>query len=181
MGRPIQPVSLVQASNPSYFALIDTVTPAQNLQHVTLFNGSADKRVLVHRIAPINLTLTAVTGVGLRFNMMRATAASAGTLATIQKHDSADADVTSGIVVRTGATVTEGGIILPLIMNNDENGLTDAASNASFETQGFHLPSAPDARKLTLRPGEGLTVKQITNSVVGSFAWLVVFSTANNL
>lgn len=179
MGRPIQPVSLVAQGDPSYFAIIDTVTPAQNLHHVSLFNGSTDKRVLIHRLSPINLSIAAVTGVGLRFDIKRATAVSAGTDVAPDRHDSNDPALPASILVKRGATVTEGGLILPVTMSNDEILLTGAATDNAIRASSSFLPDSVNAKPFTLRPGEGITVKQITNSVVGSFAWLAVFTTPN--
>jgi hypothetical protein len=63
--------------------------------------------------------------------------------------------------------------MFPLGIHNDEIALTGA--QPMLEGQSI-IPKNQRTKLLTLREGEGLTVKQITSNTVGSFAWLVIFT-----
>jgi hypothetical protein len=83
----------------------------------------------------------------------------------------------AGVTVRAASTpVTEGSILWAIAVNNDEIPLTGL--NTAFNGTSI-MPAICDPRagKLTLREGEGICVKQITNSSVGTFAWIIQFST----
>lgn len=176
----IQGVHLDNAQNPHYLAFADSTAVgafAQNKQHVNLFNAAASgKIVTIHDIRYVNLALTAVTGVGVRFDIKKITTHSVGTVVTPEKLDSSNPALPAGITVRAASTVTEGNILFAIAVNNDEIPLSGI--NHNFLGNSI-LPSVIDPRagKITLREGEGITVKQITNSVVGTFAWVIQFST----
>jgi hypothetical protein len=176
----LQGVHLDHAQNPQYLAFADSTAVgafAQNKQHISLFNAAASgKLVTIHDIRYVNLALTAVTGVGVRFDVKRITTHSAGTSVTPEKMDTLNPNLPAGVTVRAASTVTEGVILWAIGVNNDEIPLSGI--NHNFLGNSI-LPSVIDPRagKLVLREGEGITVKQITNSAVGTFAWIIQFST----
>lgn len=176
----LQGVHLDNAQNPHYLAFADSTAVgafAQNKQHISLFNAAASgKIVTIHDIRYVNLALTAVTGVGVRFDIKRITTHSVGTAVTPEKLDTLNPNLPAGVTVRAACTVTEGNILWAVAVNNDEIPLTGI--NHNFLGCSI-VPSVIDPRagKITLREGEGITVKQITNSVVGTFAWIIQFST----
>lgn len=89
--------------------------------------------------------------------------------------DSTDAAL-SNVTINTGGTVTEGALLYPVTTQNDEITAANTAI-ANYLTQYGNLAlESPEMKEIRLNPGEGLTIKQITASTVGSFAWLVAFT-----
>lgn len=166
--------SVYLSEEETYSAVADAVAFAANKHHITLFNATGSGvTVRVHQIRPINLSLAAISGVGIRFDVRRATAASAGTTVTPEKFDTNNSNLPAGVTVRTNGTVTNGNLLYPFAMNNDEIPLTGINTNAQIKNIFFNeLKNQP----FVLRENEGITVQQITSSTVGSFAWLIIFS-----
>jgi hypothetical protein len=161
---------------PTYYALADAVVFAANKQHISLFNNAGANQIIsIKKIFHINLSLAAVTGVGLRFDVKKTTAQSVGTAITANSCDSTNPAI-AGLQIATGATVTEGAILYPVITQNDEiTAANTAVSNYLMQYGNLALEGA-ETQEYRLRPGEGMTIKQITSTVVGSFAWLVAFT-----
>jgi hypothetical protein len=169
--------AIFTAAMPTYYVLADAVALAQNKHHLALFNGVGSGVMLcVKKLFQINLSLAAVTGVALRFDIKRSTAQSVGTAITPQTMDSANAALPAQVACATGATVTEGGLLFPFTTQSDEIAAANTAV-ANFLTQYNNLIlESTEMQELRLREGEGMTVKQITSSTVGSFAWLLAFT-----
>lgn len=164
------------AAMPTYYALADAVALAANKHHISIFNQAGSNQVVsIKKIFQINLSLAAVTGVALRFDMKRATAVSAGTAITAQSMDSTDPAL-SNVTINTNGTVTDGSLLYPYITQSDEVTAANTAV-ANYLTQYGNLAlESPEMKEVRLNPGEGFTIKQITSSTVGSFAWLVAFT-----
>ena len=170
--------AVFQTALPTYYALADAVTFATNKQLITLMNASGSGKMLaVKKLFLINVQTSAVTGVAIRSDVKKITAHSGGTLVTPQTADSNNAVLPAEVTVRTGATsVTEGAIMFPLAYSNDEIGATQAFPS-SILLQGLNfIPEGVETQEIRLRPGEGLTLKQITATTVGLFAYLIVFT-----
>ena len=164
------------AAMPTYYALADAVAFAANKHHISIFNNAGSNQVIaIRKLFHINLSLGAVTGVALRFDVKKTTAQSAGTAITAQSADSLNPAL-SGITLATGATITEGAILYPVTTQNDELTAANTAIANYLMQFGNLALEGPETQEYRLRPGEGMTVKQITTSVVGSFAWLMVFT-----
>lgn len=166
------------AAPETWVALADAVTPAQNKHHIAIMNASGSGKIVkVRKLFPINVQLAAVTGVALRFDIKRATAASAGTTITPEKMDTNNAALPAGVTVRTNGTITEGNLLWPQIVSSEEIAANTSQLIAStLNAMLNNIPEGNEIQELTLRQGEGLTVKQITSSTVGSYAWLMVFT-----
>ena len=164
------------AAMPTYYALADAVALAANKHHIAIFNQAGSNQVIsIKKIFQINLSLAAVTGVALRFDIKRATAVSAGTAITAQSMDSTDPAL-SNVTINTNGTVTEGALLYPYVTQSDEVTAANTAV-ANYLTQYGNLAlESPEMKEIRLNPGEGVTIKQITSSTVGSFAWLVAFT-----
>jgi hypothetical protein len=175
----LQGVHLDHAQNPSYIAWADSSAVgafATDKKHISILNAAASgKLITIHDIRYVNLALTAVSGVGVRFDIKRITAHSAGTSITTEKLDTNFPSLPAGVTVRAASTVTEGNTLWAIAVNNDEIPLTGI--NHNFAGTSI-LPALADPRvgKLTFREGEGLCVRQITSSVVGTFGWIIIFS-----
>lgn len=164
------------AAMPTYYALADAVAFAANKHHIAIFNQAGSNQVIsIKKIFHINLSLAAVTGVAVRFDVKKASAVSAGTAITAQSMDSTDAAL-ANVVISTGATVTEGALLYPVTTQNDEITAANTAIANYLMQYGNLALESPEMKELRLNPGEGFTVKQITSTTVGSFAWLVAFT-----
>lgn len=165
------------AAMPTYYALADAVALAANKHHLSVFNASGSGvLVSVKKLFQINLSLSAVTGVALRFDIKRTTAQSAGTAITPVSMDTTNPALPAQVTVNTGGTITESSLLYPFTTQNDELTASNAAV-ANYLTQyGNLMLESTEMQELRLREGQGLTVKQITSTTVGSFAWLMAFT-----
>ena len=137
--------------------------------------AGSGKVVSIRKLYHINLALAAITGVAVRFDVKKATAASGGTAITPVSCDSDNPAFPGTVVVSTGTTsVTEGAILYPLTTQNDEITAANTAVANYLMAMTNMQPEGPEIQEFRLRPGEGFTVKQITSSTVGSFAWFAV-------
>ena len=170
--------AVYQAALPTYYALADAVTCAQNKQVISILNDTGSGKVVaLKKLFIINTQLSTVTGVAIRSDVKRATAHSGGSTVTPVSADSANATLPAQITVRSAATsVTESTLLFPLTYTNDEVGATQAFPTAQLMAGLNWFPEGAEVQEVSLREGEGLTIKQITNSSVGQFAWLIVFT-----
>ncbi len=173
--------AIYNTSLPTYYVLADAVAFAANKHHLAIFNQSGSGKVIhIRKLFHINLSLSAVTGVALRFDVKKATAVSGGTTITPQSVDS-DNPALASMTFATNATVTEGALLYPVTTQNDELSAANTAV-ANYLMQALNLqPEGSEVQELRLRPNEGLTVKQITSSTVGSFAWLAVITVDDDI
>jgi hypothetical protein len=162
---------------PTYYALADAVALAANKHHISIFNASGSgSLVSIKKLFQINLSLSAVTGVALRFDMKRTTAQSAGTAITPASMDSNNPALPAQITVNTNGTITESTLLYPYVTQSDEVTAANTAV-ANYLTQyGNLMLESMEMQEVRLREGQGFTVKQITSSTVGSFAWLMAFT-----
>jgi hypothetical protein len=170
--------AVYQTALPTYYALADAVAFAQNKHLISLLNGAGSGKVLaIKKLFLIDVQVATVTGVAIRSDFKRITAHSGGTAITPVSMDSINPALPAEISARTGATaVTEGALLFPLAYSNDEVGATQAFPS-SILLQGLNfIPEGIETQEVRLRPGEGVTLKQITNSTVGSFSYLIVFT-----
>lgn len=170
--------AVYQAALPTYYALADAVTCAQNKQVISILNDTGSGKVVaLKKLFIINTQLSTVTGVALRSDVKRATAHSGGSTITPVAADSTNPAIPAQITVRSAATsVTESTLLFPLTYTNDELGATQAYPTAQLMAGLNWFPEGAEVQEVRLREGEGLTIKQITNSSVGQFAWLIVFT-----
>lgn len=180
-GQTVHEQAVYQTALPTFYVLADAVAFAANKHHLSIMNAAGSgKLVSIKKLFHINLSLGAVTGVALRFDIKRATAVSAGTAITPQSCDTDDA-FPAGITINTNGTVTEGALLYPVTTQNDEITAANTAV-ANYLAMMINLqPESPELKEFRLRPGEGFTVKQITSSTVGSFAWFAVITVDDDL
>lgn len=169
--------AVYQTALPTYYALADSVAFALNKQLISILNATGSGKILaIKKLFLIDVQTAAVTGVAIRSDFKRMTAHSVGTLITPVAADSTNPSLPAEVTCRTGATVTEGALLFPLAYSNDEIGATQAFPS-SILLQGLNfIPEGIETQEIRLRPGEGVTLKQITNSAVGSFSYLIVFT-----
>lgn len=176
-ANTVQEQGIFQVSNDTWVAYANAIAFAANKHHISLFNAAGSGKILkARKLFAINLQTGAVTGIALRFDVKRITAASAGTLITPVSMDTADAALPAGVTVRTNGTITEGAVLFPWMTSSEEETAVVALSKTLFQQIANILLEGPEIREYTCREGEGLTVKQITSSTVGSFGWILVFT-----
>ncbi|HAT11079.1 MAG TPA: hypothetical protein DCS97_10915 [Planctomycetes bacterium] len=166
------------AALPTYWVLADAVALAASKHHLSIMNEAGSGKVIaLKKLFQINLAVTSVTGIALRFDFKAITAHSGGTVLTPSLCDSTNPALPAQITCRTAAaSVTEGGILWPYTTQNDEVSAANTAV-ANFLSQGLNwLPEGGEMQEKRLRDGEGVTMKQITTSTVGSFGWLLCFT-----
>ena len=181
LGETVHEQAIYTTALPTFVATADAVALAANKHHISVFNaGGSGKMVTVRKLYQINLSLTAVTGVALRFSAFRTTAQSAGTTVTPALVDTDDT-LPAGITVVTGGTITNSSLLFPYVTQSDEMTAANTAV-ANYLSQYNNLMfESSEIKELRLRPGEGFTIQQITSSTVGSFGWIMVFTVDDDL
>lgn len=176
-GVNVREQAVFQSAKQSYVALVESSVFANSKQHFSLFNGSGSGVVVrVQKLFITNMVETAVAGGARRLDVKKITACSSGTDITPVKLDSANDDIPAQVLIKTTATVTEGAIIFPLVFPDDEMLLTQNSMSQQIYSGVNWIPEGYELQEYTLREGEGLTIKQITNSTAGTVSWIVVFS-----
>lgn len=177
-GHLVHEQAVFQAAPDTYYAVADAVNFVQNKHHISILNAAGSgSLVRIRRMFVINTQLVAATGVAVRFDFKRATAHSGGISINPEMADTTNPAVPAQITIRTNASpVTEGNLLWPFTCTNDEVGATQAFPSSALMQYSNIMVSGPEVQELTLREGQGLTVKQITNSTIGSFAWFMVFT-----
>jgi hypothetical protein len=139
-----------------------------------LFNGSGSSRILrVKRIWVLNNQTSGVTGVLTTFELRRTSAQSGGTSQTPVKHDTTSEAIPAQVLSATGPTVTETGdaAMRRWMWSNDE----PAASTLTNDETECIVPlncvwdstGDSDIEPITLREGQGISVKHSGSSTVG--------------
>ena len=160
----------------TFYALYDRITPAANKYMATLFNTSATRKVVVHKIWWINASITAVTGVILDQYLARITARTAGTSVTIRTNDTADT-LSAGITADTNSTsVTEDHISERFIATSEEPTIAQTQLTAYSQSGGLIYERTPGTRGVTLRQNQGISLRNITNSTVGQVSYCFEFT-----
>jgi hypothetical protein len=166
-----------QTAAPTYMAVSDATAFANSKHHITLFNAAGSGSVLsVKKLYAINLQTGAVTGAALRMDVRKCSAASAGTVITPETMDTTNPALPAEVTVRTGGTVTAGNLLYPMIVVTEEYVSTQVVTSALIMAATNWQPESAEIQELRLREGQGVTVQQITNATVGSFAWVIVFT-----
>ena len=162
---------------PTFLAFANDVAFAGNKHHITLYNPvGSGYNIQLERLLGYNLQLAAVTGVAVRMELLRCGIPTGGTVITPVGYDLAlDGTSPAGLVITTNSTsVASESRLFAFGINNDEIPATN--SNATGQFRVDVLTALPDTRTGTLRPGEGITLKQITASTVGLYGWQLVYS-----
>jgi hypothetical protein len=160
---------------PTYSAWANDVAPAASKHMLTLFNASASGVVVkVLALRAYLLQTAAVTGAVLRWDVLKASASSAGTTITPEKWDSGATALPAEVTVRTGGTVTSGNRLAGMIVSGEEH--TTALPQRLAEGVDLMPFGLLKGNPFTLREGQGITVQNVTSSVVGTFGVIAVFS-----
>jgi len=165
---------------PTFRAVTADIVPANSKYHVYLLNQAASgQSVYILGVRYFN-NVTAVTGVVNRYDIRRATGASptGGAAITPIAANSADPALT-GVTAYGGATggVTDGSIVESIAVSTEEHTATVADIDRLLQQTPMLAPSPSGwGRPMTLRPGEGIGVKQNGAGAVGTLQWIVDFA-----
>lgn len=173
----------------TFSAHADNVAIGNGKSMLSLFNASGSGVVIrIHEIKIFNVQTTAVTGVIAEFGLRKITAHSAGTQLTttgaatgmIYPRDSNNS-LNASVTARTGATVTESPAfdIENWFWSSDEwgTGTTDVESmDHAFAQSIASFKSSDGTQPYVLREGQGLHIRQATNSTAGTFDLMFVFT-----
>lgn len=147
---------------------------AARTTHFDLFNGSTSI-LEIHGVFVIP-SQTAVTGVGLTWELIKTTAAgTGGTALTPRPLDSTNAALPAGVSARskpTGGATTD--FVWTYIVSSSEE-TTPYAGMASILNH-LTFAASPDVQSMTLNPGEGIKIDQTLSSAVGTTNIRVAFS-----
>jgi hypothetical protein len=153
-----------------------------NKSMVSIVNASGSTvKIRIREVRIINVQNTAVTGVIADYRLLRCTSHSSGTAITPLAHDTSNTALSGSVTAKTGATIT-GEATAPLRrwqFSTDEWGVgaSDVESSSHDVQMNRSLfETAPKTETITLNANEGITIKQVTNSTVGTFDILVVFT-----
>jgi hypothetical protein len=166
-------------SQASFYAVFDRIVPGNNKYMATLWNGAAGRKVVLHRAWSYNWQVAAATGTELDQVFMRISARTLGTSVTPLADDTSDT-LTSGITADHLTTaVTDGATIERVIVSSEEIGQTNAAflvgSRATYPGALIYA-RVPGTRGVTLRNGQGISIKNVTNSNNGTVSYVYQFT-----
>lgn len=161
----------------TFIATFDRIAPALNKYLATLWNGASGRKVCIHSITVWNWQESAVTGTVITGELRRITARTAGTPVTPNAMDTDDS-LTTNITADTNTSgVSESTLLARFVATGEEMALGTAMFQNLLAVQGHvAYQRLPSTKPLTLRSGQGLTLKQTTNTTVGTVSVTIVFT-----
>lgn len=165
---------------PLFYCTFSNINPNLDKFMATLFNSSATRKVVVRRVYAFNNKAAAVAGVILEQFLMRITARTVVTNIVVDRYDLNDT-LSAGIACDIGSVGVSGAGNLTSSFWVTGEEVTLAANNVSTWLQNEN-PRAivyecrAGERCLTLRENQGITIKNITDSTVGTVGYRFVFT-----
>ena len=168
------------ALKPTFRVYAKGIAIGSNKSMLSLMNGSATPlKLKIQEIHIFNTQTTPVTGVVAEFSLLRMTGHSVGTVITPLANDSDDT-LNANVSARTGATISgeNSALLQRWLWSSDEWGVgtNDVESNDHAIGQMISDSPTPNSKAVTLNAGQGVTIKQLTNSTAGTFDLLIVFT-----
>jgi hypothetical protein len=162
-----------QIAQPSFSAVFDRIAPAAGKFMATLFNTSSERVAVVQRVRVYNWQVGVAIGSFLEQELRRITARIAGASVPVVPADSA-VPVSVGITADTGSTVvTEDALLKRLFASNVQVVLGDVVGLANGLTV---YERRSGERGIALRADEGISIKNVTVSVIGTVSYVVEFT-----
>lgn len=177
-GDVILEQSVYLSEEETYIYTFAGVAPAANKSMLAIHNAAASGvTVRIHDIQMYSTgMLTAVTGVNSLLEIRRTSGTpSAGTVVAAEKFDTNNSNLPAGVTARVGGTVTDGTLLFAQVIQNDEPPLTGLPIQA-FDLSIFKPLRGIKNQPFVLREGEGLHVKNVTNTIIGSYTMVAVVS-----
>lgn len=170
-----------EAEFATFIATAQSVAIGNNKSMISVVNTTGSTiKIKLRSLKIITAQTVAVTGVIADFRLLRCVTHSAGTSITPDAYETTDS-LSASVTVRTGATIgTEAtGILRRIQYSTDEwgPGATDVESLDHIMQLGLNLLDVPlKSKPITLLANQGITLKQITNSAVGTFDIELMFT-----
>jgi hypothetical protein len=148
---------------------------------VSIMNGVSSGVVIrIQSIKVINQRTAAVAGVALDLRLKRITGATGGTLIAPQAFDTNDT-LNVNVTLATNATVSGESTadLLRRQFSTDEWGtgtLDVEALDHAFQQALPAYNNLLEAKTITVRPGQGLTFKCVTNTTVSDLDFEIIFT-----
>lgn len=168
----------LEVTRPTFHAVFDRIQPGNNKYMATLWNGASGRKVVVHRIWRFNWQVAAVSGASLDQELRRITARTAGTTIVPVALDTADV-LTSGIVAdHNSSAVSDNSLLKRITASSEERDAVDMRLSDWLSLTFFALvyERKDYTRGIVLRQNEGLTIKNVTNSTVGTVSYVIEFT-----
>jgi len=187
-GKEYQVVMLAGRSGhllgtkPTYIVQTPFQALAQNKHHITVFNTSGSNAVVTIQAIMAQKNFAAVTGVAWQLDMNWITAENGtpgGTLLTAKKYRQTNGAVPSQIAFRaapTGAPTEDASIFqFSQFLHSEETNVAAQVKESLTIWPPGQVPVYAEWQDLTLDEGQGFTLKQITNTTAGTYAFAIVF------
>ncbi len=166
-------------TRPSFFAVYDRIAPAANKYMATIFNTSSTKKVVIQRVWVFNWQEATVNGALLSQEFRKITARTAGTSVTPSAEDTLDI-LPAGITAdHNSSAVSDSDLIKRLWAAGEEVFLSSAAfllGGRAIDANCLMYERKDGMRGLTLRQNQGVTIKNITSSTVGTVSYVIEFT-----
>lgn len=163
---------------PTHGLLCEGTTLAANAYHAYLRNDTGSAQTLwLLGLYLINVQVAAITGGVARFDLRRVTGTPTQTAVTTYAFNTADpalTGVTAGRAVTAG--LTDGAILRPIVFSSEEQTASVANVQQIVDTLNYLGSSHPHMRPVALRPGEAVSLKQVTAVTAGGLAVLIHFA-----
>jgi hypothetical protein len=170
----------VIGSKSTYILQTTFVALAQNKLFFDLFNATGSGKIIRVQYVGLQKDMSAQTGVAVQFNLnFTTTVGTGGSALTAIKLDSGNAALPAQITARSGATAgaTLGNLLVSRFYHSEE---TNIAAQVQEAFSFWPLLTGPHrsagVQDIVLREGEGLTLKQITNTTAGVYNAVVIFT-----
>lgn len=165
----------------TFVAYAQDIAIGNNKSMISIVNANGSSvKVKIQDIKIINVQNTAVTGVIADFRMLRCVNHSAGTSIIPEPYDSTET-LNGSVTVRTNGTITTEGtsVIRRAKFSTDEWGVgaVDVESD-HYKAQLYDsfFKKIDNSKPFVLNGNEGITIKQVTNSTVGTFDLVITFT-----
>jgi hypothetical protein len=163
----------------TFYAIADRIAPAANKYIVTLFNTSSTRKVCIHRVYVFNWQTVAAVGILLEYEFRRISAVTGGTSITPIAADTADT-LSSGITAtHTSTGVTDSSLIRRGYASSEEvkiGALTLENSLGVDDNIALVYNKKEGVKPITLRQNQGVTIKNITSSTIGTISAVILFT-----
>lgn len=162
----------IRGTIPTYTFWRPFAAGAQNQRTLDLFNAAGSGVIVKCRKLFVHHNGATVTGVAHLFDVIHTTAVgTGGTAITGRKQDSTSADIPSQVTARLSATggATESFVRFGFSVDTEET-----RPGTQYAPSINWLPEGDDIGDVVLREGEGILIKQITNSTVGVWGCFLV-------
>jgi hypothetical protein len=182
------PINDLTPKEPSYIACIPNVAGAASKVHWDLFNDATSAYLVKVRLITITPVLTAaVTGtISPDFDLYRTSTIGTGGTAlgfeantppTISRLDTNDITLPANVTLRNASTgaAQSAGFLQRNYITQEE---TQAGAQLAQYQNVLLTEGLPTARRVTLRPGQGLKCFQNTLGVAQNYTHLILFTLA---